>query len=92
MKFGVVTGTVTATAKDESFDGVKLLLLQPVDENRAPYGSPIVACDATQAGEGDLVAFESGREAAVALSNWFNPSDATVMAIIDSVNVREFVK
>jgi microcompartment protein CcmK/EutM len=91
MKLGVVTGSVVASQKDPSFEGVKLLLVQPVDEDRKKLGSPVVACDSAQAGEGDLVAFEGGREAALALSNWFNPSDATVVAILDTVHVEEYV-
>lgn len=92
MKLGVVVGTVVASRKDPSFEGVKLLLVQPVDENRSRLGSPLVACDVTQAGEGDLVAFEGGREAALALPDWFNPSDATVVAILDTVRVEEYVE
>jgi microcompartment protein CcmK/EutM len=45
-----------------------------------------VACDTVQAGPGDVVLFEGGREAALALANWFNTSDATVMAIVDRVS------
>jgi len=92
MKLGVVVGSVVASRKDPSFEGVKLLLVQPVDENRDRLGSPIVACDGAQAGEGDLVAFEGGREAALVLRDWFNPSDATVVAILDTVNVEEYAE
>ncbi|MFP4206016.1 MAG: EutN/CcmL family microcompartment protein [Spirochaetaceae bacterium] len=97
MKLGVVVGTVVASRKDPSLEGVKLLLVQPVDEQRRPVGGPLVACDGVQegygaqAGYGDLVAFEGGREAALALADWFNPSDATVVAILDTVNVEEYV-
>jgi len=85
MKFGIVIGTVVCTRKIASFEGVKLLLLQPVDENMIETGNPIVGCDCVQAGVGDLVIYEGGREAALALTNWFNPSDCTVMGIVDQV-------
>jgi len=73
------------TQKVDSFEGVKLLLLQPVDKNLQGRGDPLIACDSVQAGPGDLVLWEGGREAALGLENWYNPSDATVMGIVDQV-------
>jgi microcompartment protein CcmK/EutM len=87
MKLGKIIGSVMCTAKDPALQGVKLLLLQPVDEGGKAYGEAVIACDTVQAGPGDLVLWEGGREAALALSNWFNTSDATVLAIVDRVNV-----
>jgi microcompartment protein CcmK/EutM len=86
MKLGRIIGSVMCTQKDPALEGIKLLLLQPVDEGFKEYGDPIVACDTVQAGPGDVVLFEGGREAALALANWFNTSDATVMAIVDRVS------
>jgi ethanolamine utilization protein EutN len=83
MKIGRVTGSVTATVKDNSLEGVILLLVQPLDEDLNEKGAPLVACDTVQAGPGDLVIYEGGREAAMALKNHFNPSDAAVIGIID---------
>ena len=85
MKVAKVVGSVVCTRKEDSLEGVKLLLIQPVDEREEAYGSPIVACDTVQAGPGDLVLYEGGREAALAMDNWFNPSDATIMGIVDDV-------
>ncbi len=87
MKLARIIGSVMCTAKDPALEGVKLLLLQPVDEGGQAYGEAVVACDTVQAGPGDLVLWEGGREAALALANWFNTSDATVMAIVDRVDV-----
>lgn len=87
MKLGKVTGSVVCEQKDPSFEGVKLLLVQPLDEQRNPVGDPLVACDTMQAGVGDLVFFEGGREAALVLENWFNPSDAAIIGIVDDVEV-----
>lgn len=87
MKIGKVIGNVVSTRKDASFEGLKLLLLQPVDENYVSYGEPVIACDQLQAGVGDYVLFEGGREAALALENWYNPSDAAVLGIIDDIEV-----
>ncbi len=85
MKLGRVIGSVMCTQKVDSFEGVKLLLLQPVNEKLEAAGDALIACDPVQAGPGDLVLWEGGREAALGLENWYNPSDATIMGIVDQV-------
>ncbi len=87
MKLGRVIGTVVSTQKLECFEGLRLLLVQPVDENRKDAGAALVAFDTVRAGEGDLVFFEAGKEAAQANPNgWFNPADAAVIGIVDEVS------
>ena len=87
MKLGKIVGTVISTAKLSCFDRRKLLLLQPIDEQYREFGKPIVAVDTVQAGEGDIVFFEGGKEAAQALGDWFNPCDASVIAIVDDIDL-----
>jgi len=87
MKLGRVTGSVVCTRKDLSLEGVKLLLLQPLDENGNNGGEQIAVCDSVQAGVGDLVFYEGGREAALVLKDWYNPSDATIIGIVDDIEV-----
>lgn len=89
MKLGKVIGNVVCTQKVDSFQGIKLLLVQPLDENLKQIGDPVVACDTVQAGINDIVFYEGGREAALGLQNWFNPSDLTIMGIVDQVNIGE---
>jgi microcompartment protein CcmK/EutM len=85
MKIGIVTGSVVATRKVDSLHGERLLLVQPLGDDGKPAGETIVACDICQAGPGDRVLYEGGREAAMALRHSFNPSDATIMSVIDDV-------
>jgi ethanolamine utilization protein EutN len=88
MKLGRVIGRVVSTRKVESLEGLALLLVQPVDEMGKDSGAPLVAFDTVRAGEGDLVYYEGGKEAAQANPNgWFNPADAAIIAIVDSVNL-----
>ena len=87
MFLGKVIGTVVSTRKVESWEGVKLLLVQPLTEKLEESGEPLVACDTVQAGPGDVVFYEGGREAALGLKDWFNPSDATIMGIVDRVDL-----
>jgi len=86
MKLGRIVGSVMCTVKDPGLEGARLLLLQPVDEGGQAYGDPLIACDAVQAGPGDLVLWEGGREAAMTLPDSFNPADAAVMGIVDRVD------
>ena len=88
MKLGRVIGNVVCTQKVKSFEGVKLLLVQPLNEKLEEVSTPIVACDTVQAGTDDIVFYEGGREAALGLENWFNPSDATIMGIVDRVDIE----
>ena len=89
MKLGKVIGNVVCSQKVDSWEGIKLLLVQPLNEKKEETGDPIIACDTVQAGPGDIVFYEGGREAALGLENWFNPSDSTIMGIVDHVNIEE---
>ncbi len=89
MKLGRVIGRVVSTKKVESLEGLALLLVQPVDETGKSAGAAIVAFDTVQAGEGDLVYYELGKEGAQANPNgWFTPADAAIIAIVDAVNLE----
>jgi ethanolamine utilization protein EutN len=89
MKFARVIGTVVATRKAEGLEGVKLLVVQPLDERRQPRGEPQIAADATaQAGHGELVFVVGSREAAQALPIVFVPADLAITGIIDEIDDR----
>ena len=86
MELARVLGTVVATVKHESLTGVRLLVIQPLDDVLAPVGDAIVAADPLQAGQGELVEYTVGREAALALPVTFSPVDASIIAIVDAVD------
>jgi ethanolamine utilization protein EutN len=83
MQLAKVLGTVVASVKHESLVGVRLLLIQPQDENGVPDGDAIVAADPLQAGIGELVEWTTGREAALALPVTYSPVDTAVVRIVD---------
>jgi ethanolamine utilization protein EutN len=90
MKLGKVIGRVVCATKLPCFDGLTLLLVQPVDERLAVAGPALVAWDTVKAGEGDLVFYEGGKEAAQANPNgWYNPGDAAIIGLVDAVNAGE---
>lgn len=89
MKLGRVRGSVVATVKDPGMKGMKLLVVQPVDDAGADVDACVVAADAVhQAGPGDLVYFVASREAAEAMEPRFVPVDHAVVGIVDAVDVE----
>jgi len=81
-----VTGTVVASVKAEGLEGVKFLVVQPLDRRQQPQGDPVVAADAVHmAGPGELVYVVSAREASQALPNTFVPVDHAIVGIVDAV-------
>ena len=88
MLLGRVIGQVVPCIVTPGLEGVPMLIVQPLDKTLKPKGKAIVAADATRmAGLGELVSFEGGREAAMALDPWFVPVDHAIIAIIDGVNI-----
>ncbi len=86
MLLGRVIGSVVPAVVCRGLEGVPLLLVQPLDRAGLPAGGAIVAADATRmAGPGELVSYEGGREAALALDPWFVPVDHSIIGIVDAV-------
>ena len=87
MQLGRVIGTVVATVKAPGLEGVKLLVIQPLDRHQQPVGSQVVAADAVHmAGPGELVYFVAAREAAQAMPDPFVPVDHAIVGIVDAVS------
>jgi ethanolamine utilization protein EutN len=88
MKFARVIGTVVATRKYQDLEGIKFLVVQPLNEDLKADGEPKVAADATaQAGPGELVFMVASREGAQALPEVFVPVDLAITGIVDEVDV-----
>jgi ethanolamine utilization protein EutN len=88
MQLAIVIGTLVASQKYSGLEGVKLLIVQPLDRDRQAAGEPIIAADATaQAGPGELVFVVASREAALALPTTFVPVDHAIVGIVDEVDL-----
>jgi microcompartment protein CcmK/EutM len=85
LYLGEVIGTVVASRRYVGLDGVKLLVVQPLDDERRPAGKPEVAVDTVQAGPGDFVWLVGSREASMALEETFVPVDAAIVGIVEGV-------
>lgn len=88
-----VIGSVVSTKKDEAMKGRKLLMLRPmlVDEKDPaqfrPGSNTVVAVDSLGAGEGELVMFCQGSSARLGDGLKNVPVDATVVGIVDTVEI-----
>ena len=88
MQLARVIGSVVATEKVEGLEGVRFLVIQPLDKNQEPVGRTVVAADAVHmAGPDELVYFVSSREAAEALPVRFVPVDHAITGIVDEVHL-----
>ena len=89
MYYAKVIGNIVSTIKYKGLVGKKIQILQPIDmETGKEKGGFLVALDITSAGIGDLVGYEDGSEATWPFRSNDVPSDATIVAIIDKVNVE----
>ena len=89
MLFGRVKGTAVCTIKYQDLEGVKLLVVQPLDKHLKPLGTLQVAADVVHAGVGDLCVMVRSREAALAMTDVkFVPIDLALVGIVDELEVR----
>jgi microcompartment protein CcmK/EutM len=89
---GKVVGTVVATRKEQELEGLKLLVVRGVDLDGKPTSTVVVAVDAIGAGIGEVVLYASGSSARQTKVTKDRPVDATVMAIVDQLEVGGTLK
>src|SRR3954447_23523864 len=88
MLLGRVIGTLVAWEVYDGLEGVPMLVVQPLTKSCEPKGEAIICADSTlMAGPGELVYYEGGREAAMALREAFVPVDHAIVGIVDDVNL-----
>jgi len=87
MLLGKVTGTVVATRKDDNLVGLRFLMVRELDTDLAETGKMVVAVDAVGAGVGEVVLYASGSSARNTTVTKDRPVDATIMAIVDELEV-----
>ncbi|WP_224242751.1 EutN/CcmL family microcompartment protein [Hyalangium gracile] len=92
MLMGKVMGTVVSTRKEEELEGLKLLVLRGMDLEGKVNGPVVVAVDAVGAGVGEVVLYCSGSSARQTKVTKDRPVDATVMAIVDQLEVGGTLK
>jgi ethanolamine utilization protein EutN len=89
MLFGRVKGSAVCTMKYPGTEGLKLLVVQPLNKMLEPVGELQVAADVVHAGYGDLCVMVRSREASLALPDVkFVPIDLALVGVVDELEVR----
>lgn len=89
MQIGRVIGDVVASRKEEAFEGIALLVVQPLSTDGNDAGRPIVAVDSVGAGVGERVFFVRGKEASFPFHPKVVPADAGIVGIVDHWSTAE---
>jgi len=88
MLIARVIGEVVATRKHSSHEGLKLLLVQPLNLDGSDRGDALVAVDAVQAGIGEQVLLTTeGFSAFSSVGRPMAPIETAVIGIIDHVEL-----
>jgi len=89
---GRVAGTLVATDKEPTMEGLKFLVIKQIDVDETETGGYVIAADAVGAGVGEIVMFATGSSARQTAMTRDRPCDAVVMAIVDTWEVGGDVK
>ena len=92
MTLGKVVGTVVATRKEQTLEGLRFMLVRLVDPDGKETGAFVVAADAVGAGPEEMVLVASGSSARQTQATNNRPVDAVIMAIVDTWEVGRETK
>ena len=87
MFLGRVVGTLVASRKEGTLEGLKFLVLRQIDVDRAETGAYVVAADAVGAGTDEVVLIAAGSSARMTEVTKDKPVDAVICGIVDAVEI-----
>jgi len=89
---GRVVGTLVASRKEATLEGLKFLVIRQIDIDESDTSGYVIAADAVGAGVGEVVMYATGSSARQTVYTRDRPCDAVVMAIVDTWEVGGDVK
>ena len=94
MFLAKVIGVTWSNHKHYSYNGIEIKIIQDLNPEDGDFlGKPFFAMDAVGSAVGETVAYEISFQAGQAFENATVLTDATITAIIDSVNVdKDYIK
>ncbi|HUG75129.1 MAG TPA: EutN/CcmL family microcompartment protein [Acidimicrobiia bacterium] len=92
MQLGRVAGTLVASDKEPTMEGLTFLVVRQIDVEGNDASGYVVAVDAIGAGVGEIVMYASGSSARQTVATRDRPCDAVIMAIVDTWEVGGDVK
>ena len=88
MLLARVIGDLVATCKHPSHEGLKILMVQPLNLDGTDRGVALVALDAVDAGVGDKVlVVTEGFGACTSVGRLLQPIDMAVIGFIDQIEL-----
>lgn len=87
MFLGKVIGTLVASQKEASLEGLKFLVVRRLTVGNRVDKGYVVAADAVGAGVGEVVMVATGSSARQTAVTDKRPCDAVIMAIVDTWEV-----
>ncbi len=88
MIYGKVAGSVWATQKVETLNGLKFLIVQHYKATGEALDAFTVAVDGVGAGAGEMVLMAQGSSARQTPITEKRPVDAVIMAIVDKLEIE----
>ena len=89
MFLGKVVGTVWSTKKTPDLEGVKFLIVHPIELAKEPTRSVVVVADRLGAGIGEVVMCAYGKAARSAIGDQEMSIEAAVVGIVDRMDVQD---
>ncbi len=89
MFLGKVVGTVWSTKKTPDLEGVRFLIVHPIDLDKEPTKNIVVVADRLGAGVGEVVMCAYGKAARSAVGDQEMSIEAAVVGIVDRVDVQD---
>ena len=87
MLLAKIRGTLVSTQKVETLDGLTFFICEQLDIDGKPLGKYIVAADSVGAGVGEVVLYVTGSCGRYTDTTTNRPCDATIIAIVDMLDV-----
>lgn len=89
MFLGKVVGTVWSTKKTPDLEGVRFLIVHPIDLDKEPTKNVVVVADRLGAGVGETVMCAYGKAARSAIGNQEMSIEAAVVGIVDRMDIHD---
>lgn len=89
MQFGKVIGQVVSTRKEGKMHGLRLLIVEQLDENLKPAGKTVTSTDTVNARMDDIVLLCSSSSARMTVKTEGVCTDNTIVGIVETVSSRK---
>ena len=86
MQLGKVIGNVVSVRKEKNLNGLKLLVINYMNEELQFIGKSVVCTDTVSAGPGDVVLLCSSSSARMTSKTKNVCTDNTIVGIVDSIS------